>query len=274
MRTESKGGTLTAVTTERLQVSYGPTTIVPDLSISLKESAITAIIGPNGSGKSTVLRTIARLQKPSAGAIYLHGREIATMATKEIARRLAILPQTPEIPAGLTVWDLIGYGRYPYQGLIGSFDKEDHAAMEWALEVTNLGDFKHRSVDTLSGGERQRAWIAMALAQQTGTLLLDEPTTFLDIRYQIEVLNLVRTLNREQGITVGWVLHDLNQAAAFSDHIIMLHSGEVYREGDPNTVMTSESIRDVFGIEVNVIPDPINGCPTCLLYGECRLVSS
>jgi len=259
----------TAVAAENLRVAYGETTILPDLSLDLQPGQITAIVGPNGSGKSTALRTLARLQKPNSGAVYVNGRDIANLPTKEIARQMAILPQSPDVPSGVTVWDLAGYGRYPYQGLLGSFSRTDIEAIDWALDVTGLTTFKDRPVDTLSGGERQRAWIAMALAQQTDILLLDEPTTFLDIRYQIDILSLVRTLNREQGITVGWVLHDLNQAAAYSDHIFMLHSGQMYAQGSPTAVMTSAMIRDVFGIDVNVIPDPVSGCPTCLLYGLC-----
>ncbi len=265
-----KGEIVTAaVAAENLRVAYGETTILPDLSMNLKSGQVTAIVGPNGSGKSTALRTLARLQKPNGGAVYVNGRDIARLPTKEVARQMAILPQAPETPSGVTVWDLAGYGRFPYQGLLGSFNNDDINAIEWALGVTGLSSFKDRPVDTLSGGERQRAWIAMALAQQTDILLLDEPTTFLDIRYQIDILSLVRTLNREQGITVGWVLHDLNQAAAYSDHIFMLRSGRMHIQGSPNEVMTSETIRDVFGIDVNVIPDPVSGCPTCLLYGLC-----
>lgn len=260
---------MTALVTESLKVAYGPSVIVPDLSITLKEGEVTAVVGPNGSGKSTALRAAARLQKPTGGTIYLLGSDIATLPTKEVARRLAILPQSPDIPAGVTVWDLVGYGRYPYQGLLGKFGDDDLEAMEWAIEVTTMEAFRDRAVDTLSGGERQRAWIAMALAQQSRVLLLDEPTTFLDVRYQIEVLSLVRELNQKEGITVGWVLHDLNQAAAFSDHIIMLRSGSVHTEGTPSDVVTPDTIRAVFEIDVSVIPDPISGCPTCLLYGGC-----
>ena len=264
---------MATVAARNLLITYGRSTIVPDLSISLEEGLITAIIGPNGSGKSTVLRTLARLQRPAAGVVLLDGRDVATMATKDVARRLAILPQVPEVPAGVTVWDLVGFGRYPFQGLLGTRSVDDIAAMEWALEVTDLTAYRDRAVDTLSGGERQRAWIAMALAQRTGVLLLDEPTTFLDIRYQIEILSLVRRLNREQGITVGWVLHDLNQAAAYSDRLVLLHDGQIVTQGTPNDVMTADTIRAVFGIDVTVMLDPDSGCPTCLLYARQRSVS-
>lgn len=258
-----------ALLADTLSISYGETPIVSDLTLSLLSGRITAFVGPNGSGKSTILRTLARLLRPNQGAVYLDGADIASTSTKQIAQKLAILPQEPDAPSGLTVWDLVGYGRYPYQGFLGTFRGEDFEAMEWALEVTNLTSFRDRPVDSLSGGERQRAWIAMALAQQTDVLLLDEPTTFLDIRYQIDTLSLVRDLNEQQHITVGWVLHDLNQAAAYSDHIVMLRQGRIAYEGQPAEVMTANSIRDVFNVDVNIIPDPVSGCPTCLLYGHC-----
>ncbi|MBD1925119.1 ABC transporter ATP-binding protein [Trichocoleus sp. FACHB-90] len=247
-----------------LKVSYGETLIVPDLSIALPHGEVTALIGPNGSGKSTVLRTLARLLQPIKGAIYLNGRNIAKLATREFARQLAMLPQSPDVPDGVTVWELIGYGRYPHQNLLGGLSNKDIAAMRWAMEITGLEPLAERSVDTLSGGERQRAWIALALAQQTQVLLLDEPTTFLDIRHQLDVLSLVRSLNREHGITVGWVLHDLNQAAAYSDRLILLSHGQVVAAGSPDEVMTTSTIREVFGVEMTIIPHPISGSPTCL----------
>lgn len=258
-----------ALATDELRLAYGAKTITDDLSIGLETGKVTAIVGPNGCGKSTVLRSFARLLKPSAGAVYLNGEDIQRLSTKAVARQLAILPQSPEVPSGVTVWDLVGYGRFPHQGLIRSRSSEDREAMEWAIEVTSLQDLRERSVDTLSGGERQRAWIAMALAQRTDVLLLDEPTTFLDIHFQIDVLALVRTLNINHGITVGWVLHDLNQAAAYSDHIIMLRDGVVQTQGTPVSVMTPEAIRNVFGIDVCVIPHPLGSTPMCLPNGFC-----
>jgi iron complex transport system ATP-binding protein len=254
---------LVAINARNLNISYGDRPIVPNLSLSLETGKVTALIGPNGSGKSTVLRTLARLLKPQQGAIYLHGRDIATMPTRTIARQLAMLPQSPDIPAGITVWEAIAYGRYPHRSLFRGLSHNDQAAMDWALEVTGLTSLRDRLMDTLSGGERQRAWIAMALAQETQVLLLDEPTTFLDIRHQIDILALVRTLNRERKITVGWVLHDLNQAAAYSDHILMLRSGELIASGPPAEVMTPENIFAGFGVEMMVIPHPLTGTPTC-----------
>lgn len=260
-----------AIDAHNLKIAYGETLIVPDLSLTLHPGEVTALLGPNGSGKSTVLRALARLLQPTKGAIYLNGRNIAKMPTREIAHQLAMLPQSSEVPAGVTVWELVGYGRYPHQNLLGGFSSQDLAAMHWALEVTGLEPLAERAVDTLSGGERQRAWIAMALAQQTQVLLLDEPTTFLDIRHQLDVLSLVRGLNREHGIAVGWVLHDLNQAAAYSDRLIMLARGKVVTVGSPTEAMTASTIREVFGVEMTVISHPVSGSPICL---PCDLGSS
>jgi iron complex transport system ATP-binding protein len=260
--------------TERLHLGYGERAIVEDLSIDLPRGEVTAIVGPNGCGKSTVLRSLARLLKPAAGSILLDGTDIHRARTKEVARKLAILPQAPVAPSGITVRELVGYGRFPHQGLLRSSSAEDREAVDWAIELTNLDAYHDREVDTLSGGERQRAWIAMALAQKTDVLLLDEPTTYLDIHYQIDVLSLVRDLNREHGITVGWVLHDLNQAAAYSDRIIMLKGGKVVCHGDPRVVMTPEAIRQVFEIECCVIRHPLGNVPVCLPNGFCPLAGA
>jgi iron complex transport system ATP-binding protein len=263
-----------AIDTRDLRLVYGERTIVNDLTVSIAEGAITAIAGPNGCGKSTLLRSIARLMKPAHGAVLLNGQDIHQQSTREVARQLAMLPQSSSIPNGITVVDLVGYGRYPHQGLLRSPSRKDREVIEWAIDVTGLNDLRDRTVDTLSGGERQRAWIALALAQESGVLLLDEPTTFLDVRYQLEVLSLVRRLNAERGITVGWVLHDLNQAAAFSDHIIMLRDGEIAVQGSPLEVMTPAAIGQVFGIDVSGIPHPLGPVPMCLPNAFCPLVSA
>jgi iron complex transport system ATP-binding protein len=257
--------------TERLRLGYGDRTIVDDLSLDLPRGQVTAIVGPNGCGKSTVLRSLARLLKPTGGNILLDGADIQRARTRDVARKLAILPQSPLAPSGITVRELVGYGRFPHQGLLRSVSAEDREAIDWAIQITNLETYREREVDTLSGGERQRAWIAMALAQKTDVLLLDEPTTYLDIHYQIDVLALVRDLNLEHGITVGWVLHDLNQAAAYSDRMVMLRDGAVVREGPPAEVMTPDAIRDVFGIECCVIQHPLGQVPVCLPNGFCPL---
>lgn len=262
-----------AMITDHLHLGYGERAIVEDLSIGLPRGEVTAIVGPNGCGKSTVLRSLARLLKPASGSILLDGADIQRSRTKDIARQLAILPQSPVTPSGITVRELVAYGRFPHQGLMRSPSQDDRDAVNWAIEVTNLNDFRDREVDTLSGGERQRAWIAMSLAQKTDVLLLDEPTTFLDIHYQIEVLALVRELNQTHGITVGWVLHDLNQAAAYSDQIIMLKEGKVVCHGDPRVVMTPISIKQVFGIECCVIQHPMGDVPVCLPNGFCALLN-
>lgn len=262
-----------AIVTDQLHLAYGERAIVDDLSIDLPHGQVTAIVGPNGCGKSTVLRSLARLLKPASGNILLNGTDIQRSGTKELARQLAILPQSPITPSGITVRELVGYGRFPHQGLLRSASTSDREAIDWALELTNLTDMHDREVDTLSGGERQRAWIAMSLAQKTDVLLLDEPTTYLDIHYQIEVLSLVRDLNQQHGITVGWVLHDLNQAAAYSDQMIMLKRGQVVCHGAPSEVMTPASIRDVFGIECCVIQHPMGNAPVCLPNGFCGIAN-
>lgn len=258
-----------AIDVSNIRVSYSKdnnnqSAILSDLFVKIPLGKVTAIVGSNGSGKSTLLRTMARLLKPAAGTIYLDGQDIAKLPTKEVARKLAILPQGPEVPPGITVKDLVSYGRHPYQGLMGGMTKEDKESINWAIKVTGLDIFAERPVDTLSGGERQRAWIALALAQRTKILLLDEPATFLDIHHELEILTLVQELSRVYGITVGWVLHNLNNAAAYSDHIIMLRSGKIFAEGSPADVIIPAAIREVFGIDVIIIPDPETNSPICL----------
>lgn len=266
MQSEQLADNKAAIDTSNLGVSYnsGKSVIFSDLSVKIPVGKVTAIVGANGSGKSTLLRTMARLLKPSTGTVHLDGHDIAQLSTKEIARKLAILPQGPEVPPGITTRDLVSYGRHPYQGLMAGFTEEDKKTIEWSIRITGIEHLAERAVDTLSGGERQRAWIALTLAQKTRTLLLDEPVTFLDVQHELEILTLVQTLSRKYGITVGWVLHNLNNAASYSDHMIMIRKGKIHAEGRPDEIMTRENIKQVFGVDVAIISDPETGNPICL----------
>lgn len=230
--------------------------VVADMDLDIGVGAITSIVGPNGCGKSTTLRALSRLLKPMKGTVYLDGKVINEYATKEVARRLAMLPQGPSTPEGLTVEGLVWHGRYPHQGFLGSKSAQDAEAVEWALEQTELRHYATRQLDELSGGERQRAWIAMALAQQTPILLLDEPTTFLDLGHQLEVLELLQVLNESQGITIVMVLHELNQASRYSDTMVAMKDGLIWSQGHPSEVLTEDLLRDVFGVEASVSVDP------------------
>ncbi len=253
--------------TTELSLAYGNRQIVKQLSVEVPDGQITALVGANGSGKSTILKSMARILNPVQGGVYLDGKLIHRQPTKEVAKQLAILPQNPTSPEGLTVRELVSFGRYPHQRGFGNMNAEDNRMIEWALAATGMVEFRDRSVDQLSGGQRQRAWIAMALAQGTEVLLLDEPTTFLDMAHQIEVMTLLEKLNREQQRTIIMVVHDLNHAARFAQHLIALKQGVVLYEGHPQEVMTSQMLRDVFGIDADVIPDPRTGAPLCLPYG-------
>jgi iron complex transport system ATP-binding protein len=235
--------------------------VVDDLSFVVPDGRISCILGPNGCGKSTLLRALARLLRPAAGAVLLDGQHISDLPTKEVARRVGLLPQAPLAPAGLTVQDLVARGRFPHQRLFQQWSYEDEAAVEHALEVTGVADLRERVVDELSGGQRQRVWIAMALAQRTGVLLLDEPTTHLDIAHQLEVLELLRALNHGEHRTIVMVLHDLNEAARYGDHLVAMRDGRIVAEGPPEAVVTTETVRSVFGIDSRVLTDPVTGTP-------------
>ncbi|MDW8212560.1 MAG: ABC transporter ATP-binding protein [Roseiflexaceae bacterium] len=253
---------------DQLTVRYGTQAVVSALSVSITRSGITALVGPNGSGKSTLLKALARLLSPSAGAVYLNGRLITSLPTQAVARELAILPQGPVAPAGITVAELVEQGRYPHAGPLRMLRRQDHAAIREAMELTDTARYANRPLDHLSGGERQRAWIALALAQATPILLLDEPTTFLDIGHQLEVLELVKRLNRERGLTIVLVLHDLNQAARYSDRMLVLHRGQIVADGAPATVLTTGLLARVFGVQAQIITDPTTGAPVCLPYAR------
>lgn len=240
--------------------------IVQNLNIAIPRGKITALVGANGSGKSTILKTMARIMNPSQGSVLLDGKSIHKQSTKEVAKQLAILPQNPTAPDGLTVAELVSYGRFPYQKGFGSMSKDDRSIVQWAIEATGMADFADRPVDHLSGGQRQRAWIAMALAQETDILFLDEPTTFLDMAHQLEVLHLLQKLNASNNRTVVMVVHDLNHATRYAHHMIAIKTGVVVGEGTPAEVMTPEIMREVFNIEADIVPDPRTGVPLCLPY--------
>lgn len=253
-----------ALAAERVSLRYGARAVLSDVSVAFRRGAVTALCGPNGSGKSTLLRALCGLAPISGGRVLLDGAPATGLAPRALAQRLAILPQTPEVPAGITVRELVGFGRHPHLGLLRRPGPEDRAAVDWALEKAALTPLADRPVALLSGGERQRAWIAMTLAQRTDILLLDEPTTYLDIRHQHDVLTLIRRLNREEGLTVVWVLHDLNQAAAYSDALVLLRDGAVIADGAPDAVLTPDSLKQVFDLDVVLARHPLSGALLCL----------
>lgn len=249
-----------------LNIAYEERLIVEDLNIEIPQGKITALVGANGSGKSTILKTMARIMQPKGGTVLLDGKSIHKQSTREVAKQLAILPQNPTAPEGLTVTELVSYGRFPYQKGFGSLKAEDRKIVEWAVEVTGMTEFHDRPIDQLSGGQRQRAWIAMALAQETDILFLDEPTTFLDMAHQLEVLQLLEHLNTDAKRTIVMVVHDLNHAARYANHMIAIKKGKAQAVGSPADVMTCEVLRDVFGIEADIVTDPRSGVPLCLPY--------
>ncbi|WP_250030851.1 ABC transporter ATP-binding protein [Paractinoplanes maris] len=251
-----------------LRLGYGDRTVIESLDLTLPPGKITAIVGANACGKSTLLRSMSRLLAPRAGHVLLDGREVHKMPAKELARTLGLLPQSPVAPEGITVSDLVGRGRNPHQRLLSRWSREDDAAVAAALDATHTADLADRSVDELSGGQRQRVWIAMALAQQTDLLLLDEPTTFLDVSHQVEVLDLLTDLNRNRGTTIVMVLHDLNMAARYADHLIALADGKLHAAGEPSAVLTEDCVRAVFGLDSQVITDPTSGKPLMLPLGR------
>jgi len=252
---------MTRLRAANLSIGYDGAPVVTELTVEISDSAFTAIVGPNACGKSTLLRGLARLLKPSGGQVILDGRDITELHTKEVARRLGLMPQTSIAPDGITVADLVSRGRYPHQRVFRQWSPSDERAVEAALAATATAELAGRPVDELSGGQRQRVWVAMLLAQQTPLILLDEPTTFLDIAHQIELLELFTMLSREADRTVVAVLHDLNHACRFADHIIAMKSGRIVAKGAPGEVVTPDLIEDVYGLACQVIPDPETGTP-------------
>ncbi|HEX6682262.1 MAG TPA: ABC transporter ATP-binding protein [Candidatus Limnocylindrales bacterium] len=252
---------------EALQAGYDERTVLDGLTVRIPPGKLTVIIGPNACGKSTLLKALARLLKPRGGSVLLDGRSIHELPPREVAQRLGVLPQAPLVPEGITVADLVARGRQPYQRWWRQWSAEDQAAIGDAMAKADIGDLAERHVDELSGGQRQRVWIAMALAQQTEALLLDEPTTFLDLAHQVDVLNLLRRLQRG-GRTVVAVLHDLNQAARYADHVIAMRDGRIAAEGPPSDVVSVGLVRDVFGLECVIVPCPITGAPLVVPAGK------
>lgn len=256
------------LTANNLFLAYDNACIIDGMSLNIPTGKITALVGPNGCGKSTLLRGISRLLKPSGGSVLLDGQDVWKLPTKALARQLGILPQGPTAPEGLTVHELVAQGRYPHQGWMQQWSAEDERITLDALHITSITDFADRPVDTLSGGQRQRAWIAMTLAQDSDLILLDEPTTFLDLAYQIDVLDLLHQLNVERGKTIVMVLHDLNHACRYADYLIAVHGGSVAAHGAPSGVVTETLVRDVFGVECRIIPDPVTGTPLVVPIGR------
>ncbi|MER7794999.1 ABC transporter ATP-binding protein [Streptomyces sp. NPDC097640] len=249
------------LTARELTLAYEDRTVVDGLDLEIPHGKVTVIVGPNACGKSTLLRALGRLLKPRSGAVLLDGTELSRVPTKRIAQAIGLLPQTPVPPEGITVADLVSRGRQPHQKWWQQWSEDDERAVGEAMERTGTAELAERPVDELSGGQRQRVWIAMALAQDTDLLLLDEPTTYLDIAHQVEVLDLVRQLNQDRGRTVVAVLHDLNQAARYADHLIAMRGGRIVAQGAPGDIVTADLVQEVFGLASVVVPDPVTGDP-------------
>ncbi|MGL5910599.1 MAG: ABC transporter ATP-binding protein [Phycicoccus sp.] len=253
-----------------MRLGYDGRVVVDGVSLAVPTGRTTVVVGPNGCGKSTLLRGLGRLLRPSSGAVLLDGDDIAALPTREVARRLGLLPQQPVLPEGVSVLELVERGRHPHRGLLRSWSRADEHAVASALERTDLVHLAGVSVDSLSGGQRQRVWIAMVLAQATPVLLLDEPTSFLDIAHQLDVLDLVHGLTRTGGTTVVMVLHDLGMAARYADHLVAMHDGRVVAEGSPAVVVTPEVIGAVFGVVAHVVDDPETGAPVVIPVRRTR----
>jgi iron complex transport system ATP-binding protein len=258
------------ITAKELSAGYNGVPVFYNFDLAIASGKMITLIGANGSGKSTVLKTMTRLLSPLEGVVYLEGKSIHAMPTKLVAQKLALLPQGARIPPGITARDLAEYGRFPYRLKFSRLSAEDKEIVAWALNATDMAELADREMDQLSGGQRQRGWIAMALAQKTGILFLDEPTTYLDISHQLDILQLLRRLNKEQGVTVVMVLHDINHAVMFSDYIVAIKDGRKKYSGAPEEVVTPKMLRDIFNVEAEVIRHPVLGIPVCLPHDVCR----
>jgi iron complex transport system ATP-binding protein len=254
------------ITVKNLTLGYGGEPIIKKMNISIPKGQVSIIIGANGCGKSTLIKGISRILKPTEGAILLDGTDIHTTASKEMAKRMAVLPQSPHAPSGLTVEELVAYGRFPHKSGFGSLNKKDFEIIDESLSIAGIANYRQALLSNLSGGQRQRAWIAMTLCQKTEFMLLDEPTTYLDMAHTLEILTLLRRLNREESRTVVMVLHELNIASRFADHIIGMKNGDVIIHGEPRQVVTTASLREIYQIEAQIVEDSKTGKPFCLSY--------
>lgn len=254
---------------EGVQLGYGDRIVIPELTLEIPMGRISVVIGPNACGKSTLLRALARLLVPQRGAVLLDGRDIAKQPTRDVARIIGLLSQQSVAPPGITVAEIVARGRYPQQGFLARLSAADDAAVQQALVMTGTADLADRLVEELSGGQRQRVWIAMTLAQQTDILLLDEPTTFLDIAHQLEIVEIIQRLNRDLGTTVVMVLHELALAIRSADHLIAMRAGEIYTQGPPRSVVTAAMVKDVFGVEAQILTDPLTGDPIVVPVRRC-----
>ncbi|MDQ0252757.1 iron complex transport system ATP-binding protein [Evansella vedderi] len=262
----------TPIEANKLSIGYHDHLLFEDLNLSIPRGEISVFVGSNGCGKSTLLRSMARLLKPADGSVLLEGKDITRLSSREVAKKLGILPQSPISPEGLTVQDLVKQGRYPHQSWLKRWTEEDTEKVEEAMKATRVFELRDKPVDELSGGQRQRAWIAMTLAQDTEIILLDEPTTYLDMTHQIEILDLLFELNEKQNRTIIMVLHDINLASRYGHNIIAIKDGAVFNQGTPESIINCELVRSVFGMECQVATDPIFGTPHCIPYGKGRCI--
>ncbi|TWH01483.1 iron complex transport system ATP-binding protein [Nocardioides sp. J9] len=261
----------TSITAEGITLGYRGAPVIEGLHLELPPGKVTAIVGPNACGKSTLLRGLARLHPISAGRVRINGKDASSLSRRELARTIGVLPQTSIAPDGVRVAELVGRGRFPHQGWFGRHTSQDDRVVLRSLEATGVADLAERRLDELSGGQRQRVWIAMVLAQETDAVLLDEPTTYLDVTHQLELLDLLDDLNAQRGTTVVMVLHELNHAARYADHMVVMSGGRIAGQGAPADVLTAESVRSAFGLDAEVVPDPVTGGPLVVPRGRTRL---